>query len=478
MSLSEGPAPGRRVGRYIMYEALASGGMASVHFGRMVGPGGFSRAVAVKRLLPHLARDPEFVAMFLDEARLAARIQHPNVVSTLDVVAEDGEVFLVMDYVRGDSLAGLLRAATMRGEPAPIPIIGAAVAGMLHGLHAAHEAREDSGRPLEIVHRDVSPQNVLVGDDGVPRLVDFGIAKAAWRRQQTQSGNVKGKLSYLSPEQVRRERVDRRTDLYATGVVLWESLTGQRLFGGDDPGSVLQQILERTVEPPSTHRPEVSAALDALVLRALARSPADRFATAAELAGEVERVMTPASQSAVSQWVREHAGQVLERRAKRLAEIEATPGGGEPLLPDPAATASAATAQHALPRAAEPEAPEPRRSRAPWVMGVAALLGVALVTQWQLLRAHEPQSVALPSPQSPPSPPVAVPEPVEAPPPAPAPAPEPAPAPARVKAATRARAKSPAAKEPQRDCDPPYTLDPSAAGPDGRPIKRFKPWCL
>src|SRR5262245_51026591 len=169
------------IGRYALHGELASGGMATVHLGRLLGPVGFSRTVAIKRLHAQYAQDPEFVSMFLDEARLAARIRHPNVVPTLDVVATSGELFLVMEYVPGESLSRLARAARDRMERMPPRIVSAIMSGVLHGLHAAHEAKSERGEPLGIVHRDVSPQNVLVGTDGVARVLDFGVAKAAGR---------------------------------------------------------------------------------------------------------------------------------------------------------------------------------------------------------------------------------------------------------------------------------------------------------
>jgi serine/threonine protein kinase len=199
------PAQGplKVVGRYAVYGKLASGGMATVHLGRLMGPAGFSRTVAIKRLHPQFAKDPDFVAMFLDEARLAARIQHQNVVATVDVVARDDELFLVMDYVRGESFSRLLRASRKQGIDIPPRVIASVMVGMLHGLHAAHEAKDERGQPLSMVHRDVSPQNVIVGVDGVPRVLDFGVAKAAARVQVTRDGQMKGKLSYMAPEQLR-----------------------------------------------------------------------------------------------------------------------------------------------------------------------------------------------------------------------------------------------------------------------------------
>src|SRR4051812_16065415 len=210
---------------------LASGGMSSVHLGRLVGAAGFGRTVAIKQLHPHLAEEREFVTMLLDEARLASRVRHLNVVSVGDVVQADGQLLLVMEYIPGVSLAELLRRALEDKTPIPLPIVSAIGCGILHGLHAAHEATDERGRPLGIVHRDVSPQNVLVGSDGIARLVDFGVAKAAGRLHNTVSGQVKGKLGYMAPEQLRAGAVDRRADIYAAALVIWETATLRRPFG-------------------------------------------------------------------------------------------------------------------------------------------------------------------------------------------------------------------------------------------------------
>ncbi|MCA9588320.1 MAG: serine/threonine protein kinase, partial [Myxococcales bacterium] len=246
------PGEARVVGRYALYGALAAGGMATVHLGRLLGPVGFSRTVAIKRLHAQFAADPEFVSMFLDEARVAARIRHPNVVPTLDVVTTDGELFLVMEYVPGESLAKLTRAVRERGERIPLPVMSAIMVGTLLGLHAAHEATDERGEPLHIVHRDVSPQNVLVGTDGVAKILDFGVAKAAGRIQTTREGQIKGKLAYMPPEQLRGGDVTRKCDVYAAGVMLWELLTGQRLFSGDNEGAVVARVLEGRIERPSS----------------------------------------------------------------------------------------------------------------------------------------------------------------------------------------------------------------------------------
>ena len=230
--------PSRTVGRYSLHTPIARGGMATIYVGTLMGPVGFSRTVAIKRLHEGFAQDPDFVAMFLDEARLAGRILHPNVVSIVDVVAEQGEVFLVMDYVAGEAVGTIARSIAEKNSLIPLRILSAILTGALSGLHAAHEAKSDRGEPLLIVHRDMSPQNILLGADGVPRVIDFGVAKAAARIQVTQDGQVKGKLRYMSPEQVMGGEVTRATDIYAVGVMLWELATGLKLREGESTAQI------------------------------------------------------------------------------------------------------------------------------------------------------------------------------------------------------------------------------------------------
>lgn len=314
--------PARTIGRYALFAEIASGGMASIHIGRLLGPVGFSRTVAIKRLHPQFARDPEFVTMFLDEARLAARIRHPNVAPTLDVVATQGELFLVMEYIQGESLAQLVRNTQAAGEFIPQEIVRSIMSGVLHGLHAAHEAKNERGEPLGIVHRDVSPQNILVGTDGIARLLDFGIAKAAGRCHVTRDRHVKGKLSYMAPEQIENIGVDRRVDVYAAAVVLWELLTGQRLFDADSDSSKLVQVLTSVVTRPSAIVPGISASLDRLVLRGMNRNPKHRYDSARELALALESSGKMATPSAVGAWVESVAHKELAERAAHIAAVE------------------------------------------------------------------------------------------------------------------------------------------------------------
>jgi serine/threonine-protein kinase len=314
------------VGRYAIHKEIASGAVGSVRFARLAGPAGFSRTVAVK--LPHrrFARDADFAPMLLDEARLAARIRHPNVVSILDVIQTDCELMLVMDYVHGEALSKLELAARSRNEQIPVGIAASIAIDTLHGLHAAHEAKDDQGQPLGIVHRDVSPQNILVGVDGIARLVDFGIAKAAGRLQNTtDGGEVKGKYAYMAPEQARGEPVSRVTDTFAAAVIFWELVTGERLFLGRTDAESLHRVLVSRIRPPRALAPDLPAALDAILVKALSRDPARRYQTAREMALDIEACVPPVRPSEIGSWVERMAADTLSQRAAAMAEIERAP---------------------------------------------------------------------------------------------------------------------------------------------------------
>ncbi|MBI3202930.1 MAG: serine/threonine protein kinase [Myxococcales bacterium] len=381
-----------RIGRYLLFESIARGGMAQVHLARMVGPVGFSRIVAVKRLHSHLALEPEFVSMFLDEARLAARVQHPNVVPILDVVSLPSELFIVLEYVAGESLAELSRRQTQAGQRLPPAIASAILVGALMGLHAAHEAKSETGAPLEIVHRDVSPQNVMVGTDGLARVVDFGIAHAAERLATTRTGQVKGKPAYMSPEQISGGEVDRRTDVYSTGVMAWELFSGRRLFQAGSDARLFQLVSAGAKPSLGEVAPELPEELVAVVTRAIALDPGQRFSTARDFALALEHALTPASQRAVADWAERVAGPELRERAARVARIEAGEHGTPTSQPAPAPSA-AATAVATEHRDAQLEPPppageitvrrEPRTEpRAPrdrlWLALVGSLLGAVL----------------------------------------------------------------------------------------------------
>lgn len=314
-------APTTVIGRYMLHGQIAFGGMATIHVGRLVGPIGFARTVAIKRLHGTFSANPSFVAMFMDEARIAARISHPNVVSIIDVVAENGVLLLVMDYVHGESLAELVSAAADRGSRADPHVVAKIMTEALSGLHAAHELKDEQGQSLGVVHRDVSPQNILVAADGVAHLIDFGIAKAFGRVQQTRQGQVKGKLRYMAPEQIECGAVDRRTDVFAAATVLWEALVGRYLFSGTE-AQLLHSVLSAPIPPPTSLVPDLPRSLEAVVLKGLQRDPEQRFGSALEMADALEAAMRPATSRTVARWVKELAADSLEQRAKLIRAIE------------------------------------------------------------------------------------------------------------------------------------------------------------
>jgi eukaryotic-like serine/threonine-protein kinase len=294
-----------QIGRYRLASLIAVGGMGSIHFGVLTGAAEFSRLVAIKRLHPQLAEDPLFRVRFIEEARLNARVLHPNVAQLLDVVEAEDELWLIMEYVDGATLHCLQREIAAARRLLPLDVVSGVVGAVLEGLHAAHETSDTSGAPLRIVHRDVSPQNIMISRSGQVKVIDFGIAKATAPTAESTLGRLVGKVSYMSPEQASGVAVDQRSDLFAAGVVLWEALTGQRLFrqAKQSHASILRDVLRKPVPAPSEHRAEISSALDAVVLRALARNPSDRFSSAREFAQALDAAVPGASGSRISAYV-------------------------------------------------------------------------------------------------------------------------------------------------------------------------------
>jgi len=315
----------RMLGRYALGAKIASGGMATVHLGRVIGSLGFKRTVAIKRLHERFATDPKFVSMFVDEARLAARVRHPNVVPTLDVIVDAGEIFVVLEYVHGEPVHRLMQALR-KGQRVPLRVASGIMFGVLLGLHSAHDARNEQGAPLHLVHRDVSPQNIVVGPDGVARVLDFGIAKGFGRLRTTEEREVKGKIAYSSPEQVSGEDTDQRTDVYSASVVLWELIAGVRLFRTDEPGALLRLVTQGTLEPPSAHSSESTPALDAIVMRGLARNPDHRWPTARAMALALEDCIPPATAPHIGAWAAHVAHKPLAERAALIAAMEGSVG--------------------------------------------------------------------------------------------------------------------------------------------------------
>ncbi len=310
---------------YQLAEALGSGGMATVFLGRQLSKANFSRVVAIKRLHEEFARDARMLEMLLDEARMASRIHHPSIIDVTDVVVEPESVYLVMDFVLGEPLSFLLSRACQAQKNLPPPVASAILRDVLRGLHAAHEAKHPSGDSLELIHRDVSPQNVLVGLDGVARLFDFGVARARGRSQVTHEGEVKGKVAYMSPEYLVSKPIDRRTDIFSAGVVCWEALCGRRLFSGPDAVAVGHAVRRGHIDAPSQVRADLSDGVDPVVMKALQRPAGKRFATALEFAQELETAIPPASPEVVAGWVRTLARESLAARMTQVRTLEARP---------------------------------------------------------------------------------------------------------------------------------------------------------
>ncbi|HEU4731957.1 MAG TPA: serine/threonine-protein kinase, partial [Kofleriaceae bacterium] len=280
--------PGDKLGKYELIRQIAVGGMAELYLARTVGIEGFEKLACVKRILPQYIDNPSFVTMFLNEARLAATLHHPNIAQVYDIGQEDGEYFFSMEYVHGEDLGRLVAAGRENGVPISLDCALTLAAGLCAGLHHAHEKAGPDGKPLGVVHRDVSPTNVLVSYDGAVKLADFGIARAGGAPSQSITG-LKGKISYMSPEQCRgRGALDRRSDVFSVGTILYELTTGRTPFLAETEYGVLHQIVTRDADPPSAVVPGYPPALEAIVMRALARDPDRRFSTALELQNQLE----------------------------------------------------------------------------------------------------------------------------------------------------------------------------------------------
>jgi serine/threonine-protein kinase len=368
-----------QVGAYELGERLGAGGMGEVLVGRKVGPSGFGRLVAIKRLHPNLAADPQALETFLAEGRLAAQIRHGKVVPTLDVIEGD-EPLLVMDFVDGVSLAAVLGKLKATARTMPRAIASALVIDLLEGLHAAHA--------LTVIHRDVSPQNLLVGRDGIARVIDFGIARAASIARTTLTGDIKGKLAYMPPEQLHGRDVTLSVDVYAAGAVLWECLTLRKFRAGGEEEKIAQ-LLVHDVDPPSRFAPDVPGAIDDVVLRALATAPAQRYPSALEMADAIGAVIPPASAREVARFVTE----LMADELARLAELTTRTSSVTTAAPMVADVDPTPATQVLPPRAAAPR-------RWPIVAGLAAVavvLGLALAS-----RHHAEPAAAASAPEPPP----------------------------------------------------------------------------
>jgi serine/threonine protein kinase len=383
---------GRPFGPYVLVRELATGGMGCVYLAREEREGGIVRQVALKRIHDHLARDAAFVTMFLDEARIASRIHHPHVCTVFEYGKVEGTYFIAMEYLRGLPMSELLHELGKKPpeeSPERLALGVRLLVQACEGLHAAHELRDEHGASLHVVHRDVSPHNLFLSIDGTLRVLDFGIARAADRLAETTQGRVKGKFAYMAPEQALGKDVDRRSDVFALGVILWELLTLQRLFKRDAPAETILALVNEPVPAPSSIARDVPPALDAIVLKALARDPAERFATARELARSLERTLPSGTSAAdVAEW--------LERLF---------PEGVMPARADAPEMSGLQVPSRVLARLKEAEAPASSSSRV--VLAASALavvVGLAGFAAWRM-QPEEPKVLA----------PVAAPLPIEVP---------------------------------------------------------------
>jgi serine/threonine-protein kinase len=397
---------GSKLREYEIVAPLRVGGMASLFLGRRSGAAGFAKLVAIKVVHPHLARDPQFGRMFVDEALISARIEHPNVVHVTELGEQDGAYFLVMEYVHGVTLSQLLAALGKRGRRLSAELAVHIAVRVAEGLHGAHETPGDDGQPLGIVHRDISPQNVLLSSNGHVKLIDFGIAKARGRVQDATTTSLKGKIRYMSPEQAYGRPVDRRTDVYALAIVLWEMLTMRRMFTGDSDFAVLDLVRNPTTPAPSNFFELCTPALDAAVMHALAPAPDARTATAQDFRRELANALPGAlalDSSNLGELIVAIMGQELEAERQMISAALHGATGAELAAARPAAPesienytmsdgrirllgADQVVAQDELraPVAAPPATPAPMatpapavdapRSRVPMVLGAAVLL--------------------------------------------------------------------------------------------------------
>ncbi|MEQ9078974.1 MAG: serine/threonine-protein kinase, partial [Sandaracinaceae bacterium] len=378
-------------GKYVLLERVNVGGMAEVFKAKAFGVEGFERLVAVKRILPSIAEDQEFITMFIDEAKIAVQLTHANIAQIFDLGKVGDSYFIAMEYVHGKDLRAIFDRARKRGETVPVPMACYDVMKVCEGLDYAHNKKDAAGRELNLVHRDVSPQNILISYDGETKIIDFGIAKAAGKAGKTQAGILKGKFGYMSPEQVRGLPLDRRSDIFAVGIVLYELLTGERLFVGESDFSTLEKVRNVEIMPPSTYNRRIPEELEQIVLKALAKDVDDRYQTAMDLHDDLQSFMYTSgnffSRKDLSAYMRKaFAEEIAKESAReeeyRRMEAEAAKdmggrvsaggmGGGSGL--DAFADLEPAPAKAANISSAQPPRPPPRGPAKRTMMGMGAV---------------------------------------------------------------------------------------------------------
>ncbi|MBX7098527.1 MAG: protein kinase [Myxococcaceae bacterium] len=344
-----------RLGNYQLIKKLATGGMAEVWLAKQIGIEGFNRHVVIKRILPHLAEDPEFVQMFLNEAKIAAKFSHPNIAQIFDFGEKDGTYFIAMEFIHGEDLGRLMRKAWSTGQWIARPLAIRIVASACEGLHYAHTRRDENGQPLKVVHRDISPQNILISFDGSVKVVDFGIAKAADQVSMTKSGAIKGKFAYMAPEQAAGKPLDARTDVFALGLVLYELLTGVRPLKRDSELATLQAALECNIEAPSVVA-EVPSELDDVVMRALTKAADDRYKDARTFQMALEEFLIGQRLVATSVQVSELMETLFAERLSDEAKLGApNPQGADSVSASPAVPEPPGWEDRKKPRSSKPD---------------------------------------------------------------------------------------------------------------------------
>jgi len=399
-------------GGYTLLAELGEGGMAQVFLARKSGPGGFAKLQVIKRILPALGKEPEFVQMFLDEARLAARFEHPNVVQVYDLGDAEGSLYLAMEYLAGQSVAGLAREAVRQGISVPPPFSARIIADACDGLHYVHDFKELDGTPLNIVHRDVSPQNLFVTYEGRVKLLDFGVAKAATTLTKTRTGSVKGKVSYMAPEQCRGESVDRRADVFALGVVLTELIGGKRIFKSDNEFALIRQLsLGEYPKPSEMGFSAAPAELLAICDRAMAFKKEDRYQTCAEMKQDLDKWLRAGPPSGPNQvaalmgqlfkedialrqqvlLARDDASEVFQKVKQEVSGSKSLPSLGPLAAPE----------QRTVTRKSVEIPAQSAPSRVPWVIAALSvvLLGAAVGVAARFLPGKDPVVVADPVPK-------------------------------------------------------------------------------
>ena len=391
------------LGKYRLVKLIASGGMAEVYLAKQAGAAGFEKMVCLKRILPHLARDKQFVEMFLNEARLAARLDHPNIVSIFDLGEANGNYFIAMEFIDGPSLRAIHKLAAERGEHLPIPEICKIVSMAAGGLQYAHDLTGSDGKPLGLVHRDISPDNVLVHRNGSAKVVDFGIAKAANSSSQTRTGTLKGKVAYMPPEQLRGEQLDRRTDVFALGVVLYELLAGKRPWEGTSEVALIGKIMTEEPQPLGELRPDAPHELIAIVEKTLAKDRSQRYQSCHELQADLEALVVEMGQtitpSRVADFVKAYspepqsAASIPEQSSAEILQIqnEMNGTGAAPALVKGRGKAASDRDSRTRAMAAPPAAPSSHGA----LYGVLAFLFIAVGGgaggYWFFFHQDEPQ---------------------------------------------------------------------------------------